>query len=48
MSESSRKYPPDKNDLLLLWMHIHRKKASQYFKSLKYYLKALYSNVKAL
>ena len=27
-------------------MHIHSKKASQYFKPLKHYLKALYSNVK--
>ena len=37
-----------KLNLLLLRMHIHRKKATQYFKYLKNYLKALYSNVKVL
>ena len=37
-----------KPNLLFVRMHIHSKKASQYFKSLKNYLKALYSNVKAL
>ena len=37
-----------KLSLLLLRIHIHSKKASQYFKSLKHYLKAPYSNVKAL
>ena len=29
-------------------MNIHRKKASQYFKTLKYYLKALYLNIQVL
>ena len=32
--------------LFLLRTHIHRKKASQYFKFLKHYLKAIYSNIK--
>ena len=37
-----------KLNLLLLQMHIDRKKVYRYFKFLKHYVKALYSNAKAL
>ena len=40
MSWSSRKYPLGKTEL-----HVHMKKASPYLTSLKYYLKALHSNI---
>ena len=41
MPGSSKKHPPDKAEFIV-------PKAYQYFKSLKHYLKALYSNVKAI
>ena len=41
MPGSSRKHRPDKTEFIAPTVY-------QYFKSLKHYLKALYSNVKAL
>ena len=48
MSGSSRKHLPDKTDFIAPAVAYPSQKTSQYFKSLKHYLKALYSNVKAL
>ena len=49
MPGSSRKHPPDKGEFIAPTDDIHpSEKPYQLFKSLKHYLKELYSNVKAL
>ena len=46
MSWSSRKYPPEKTEFIALMdAHPYKKKASPYLISLRYYPKALHSNI---
>ena len=48
MPGRSRKHPPDKSEFIAPTDAYPSEKAYQFFKSLKNYLKELYSNVKAL